>query len=137
MKRYHVALVFLVGIAVGIILWNIIGLSLEQPVYAQAVGESDGESAGGLIAITGLISTSISGLWIVDTREGDHTPSLCFYIPDGTRGVKLIGARRIKYDFGLVQYNDRTDNDLKPNLVKKKIEELEKKAKEEEDKKNK
>lgn len=119
-----VAILF-VGIAVGIIGWNIMTLAAPSPVY----GDATSGSAGGLIAVTGLCTNNASGLWVLDARDTDKTPSLCLYLPmDSGRGFKLAAARRIKYDFQLPTYNDKSDSALSPAKMARTLKDLEEKA---------
>lgn len=136
MKRTYALGIFILGVAAGIIGWNIIGLATPEPAYAQDwQGENSGSSAGGLIAVTGLCSNNYSGLWIINTENSDTSPSLCLYIPESNgKTIKLAAARRIKWDFKLPQFNDRSERNMTPYRMEKELKELEKKAKEEAEK---
>lgn len=117
-------MMFVLGIAIGIIAWNVFVLVAPAPVYADATsGGSDG-----IIAVSGLVTNGISGLWVLDARDSKSSPSLCLYIPESNgRTFRLASARRIKYDLQLVSYNDSTDKKMSPSVLKTQIEELNKK----------
>lgn len=117
-------IIFLAGVIIGILACNIISLSTPSTVYGETAGQ-----AGSFIAVTGLCANNYSGLWVLDTQDSKSSPSLCLYIPEnGGRGFKLAGARRIKWDLKLIQYNDKTEGkDFTPSLMEKKIKELEEK----------
>ena len=122
-KKYSLVMIFLIGLIIGILVCNIINLT-STPVYADA---SAGTSSG-IIAVTGLLSNSYSGLWVLDARESRTSPSLCLYAPYGSRGLRLIGARRIKWDLQLIRYNDKTQGrNLNPSRMQAIIEEINKK----------
>ena len=122
LKKNSLFLGFLIGIVVGVLAMNIIYLN-SPLAYADA---TSGESAG-IIAVTGLCANGISGLWVLDARDTKSSPSLCLYIPEsgGRSGFSLTGARRIKYDLKLLQYQDKTrGNDFAPSVMAKKVEEM-------------
>ena len=67
-----------------------------------------------MIAVTGMDVTGASVLYLVDT-EKEHL--VCYQASGGagsTRGVKLVGARKIGLDLRLDGFNDKTENDGKP-----------------------
>jgi len=119
--------VFILGIVVGILGTTIFTLAYS-PVYAES---TSGESSG-LIAVTGLCAQGISGLWVIDARDAKSSPSLCLYMPDGAgqRGFKLTGARRIKYDLQLLEYNDQSARDMRAGDLQRTVEERNRKAEE-------
>ena len=120
-NKTQIMIIFVLGIAVGIIAWNIVALAIPNPVYADATSGS----SGGLIAVTGLCSNNYSGLWVLDTKESAMSPSLCLYVPEsGGNKIKLAGARRIKYDLQLLGYNDSTDRKYSPSALKAAIDEM-------------
>jgi hypothetical protein len=118
-------MMFILGIAVGIIAWNIVMLALPAQAYADATsGTSDG-----IIAVSGLVTNGISGLWVLDARDTKSSPSLCLYVPESSgRTFKLASVRRIKYDLQLVSYNDTTDKKMSPSSLKDQIEKLNQEA---------
>lgn len=140
LRRTYVWGIFILGIGIGILAWNIATLTLPTSAYAQERGEELGVSSGGLIAVTGLCSNSYSGLWLIDTKSSDNdkSPSLCLYIPEnGGKSFKLAAARRIKWDFQLPQYNDTTDRRMSPSKMKEEIARIEKEEKEKKEKEEK
>lgn len=125
MNKSTIIIAFLAGILVGILAWNIVNINVT-PVYADGMSTTNG-----YIAVTGMINNNTDGLWVLDTRETEKTPSLCIYVPDGSgRGLKLAGARRIKYDNQLTEMNDKTETDYTVSKLGAKIKELEKQAEE-------
>ena len=136
MNKSHLIIVFLLGVIVGLLSWNILELAQPQYAWGDATGGGTGGTTNGFIAVTGAVTNSFSGLWVLDCRDTEHTPSLCLYLPNNSgRKVMLAAARRIKYDFKLVCYNDDTskrNRNLHPARMREKIEEM---NKEEEEKK--
>lgn len=125
MNKSTIIIAFLAGILVGILAWNIVNINVT-PVYADGMSTTNG-----YIAVTGMINNNTDGLWVLDTRETEKTPSLCIYVPDGSgRGFRLAGARRIKYDNQLTEMNDKTETDYTVSKLGAKIKELEKQAEE-------
>lgn len=125
MNKSTIIIAFLAGILVGILAWNIVNINVT-PVYADGMSTTNG-----YIAVTGMINNNTDGLWVLDTRETEKTPSLCIYVPDGSgRGLKLAGARRIKYDNQLTEMHDNTEKDYTVSKLGTKIKELEKQAEE-------
>jgi len=125
LKLHHLLFVFVIGLAIGVLICSVFTIS-QVPIYADA---TSGE-ASGLIAATGLCANGISGLWVLDARDTKTSPSLCLYLPEsgGRTGFRLTGARRIKYDLQLLQYQDRTPGaDMTPSVLQRKIEEINKK----------
>ncbi len=127
LKKNSLILGFLVGLVVGVFAMNIIYLN-SSVAYADA---TSGDSAG-IIAVTGLCASGISGLWVLDARDTKTSPSLCLYVPEngGKSGFTLGGARRIKYDLKLLRHNDQTtnrDKSFHPSLMEKVVEEMNKK----------
>jgi hypothetical protein len=129
-KRSDALWIFVLGLGVGIVLWNIFGLLTPSPAYAQVQGEINGMSSGGLIAVTGLCAQSYSGLWVIDARESGESPSVCLYLPEnsGRNGIRFAGARRIKWDMKLVQYKDRTERDMSPGTIRQKWDDMNKQS---------
>jgi len=130
MNKSTIIIAFLAGILVGILAWNIVNINVT-PVYA------DGQSTtNGYIAVTGMINNNTDGLWVLDTRDTDKTPSLCIYVPNSSgRGLKLAGVRRIKYDNQVTDMHDETEKDYTVGKLKTTLKELEeKKLREEEEK---
>ena len=127
MNKIYILIAFLMGILIGIFAWNII--SFNTPV-AYANGASASGSANGYIAVTGLIDGQRSGLWIIDTKETDRTPSVCLYIPGTSgRGLSFAGARRIKYDNQVIEHTDTSATKYKYSKLRAEIKELEEKEK--------
>lgn len=125
MNKSTIIIAFLAGILVGILAWNIVTINVT-PVYA------DGQSTtNGYIAVTGMVSNNTDGLWVLDTRDSNRTPSLCLYIPEGGgRTLKLAGVRCIKYDHQLLEQNDNSEKKLQLKEVKNTIQEADKKLEE-------
>ncbi len=126
-KSTYLVMALIVGIFIGILTTTLITLA-NNSAYADATG---GESSG-IIAVTGLCANGLSGLWVLDARDTKYSPSLCLYMPDngGRSGFKLTGARRIKYDLALLQYQDNSPKDYSPTTLQRDIEALNKKAEE-------
>jgi hypothetical protein len=130
-ERLGTVAILVLGIAIGIIGWNILTLAVPTPLYAEATGGD----AQGLIAVTGLCTNSYSGLWVIDARDTDSSPSLCLYIPvNNGANFKLAAARKIKFDLQMVSYNDRTDDKYTPGKLKAIVEQQKKKEQEEAEK---
>ena len=122
MKNY--LFVFFIGLIIGILACNIVYLS--TPVYANEGAPAENS---GIIAVTGLCATGQAGLWVIDAKDTKTSPSVCLYVPEnGGRGFKFAGARRIKHDLMVVQYEDRSAKNMSPSKVKKNVEEAEKKG---------
>lgn len=123
MNKSTIIIAFLAGILVGILAWNIVNINVT-PVYA------DGQSTtNGFIAVTGMMNNNTDCLWVLDTRETEKSPSLCMYVPNGSgRGLKLAGARRIKYDSQVLDMHDETEKDYSVGKLKTKLKELEEEA---------
>jgi hypothetical protein len=83
--------------------------------------------AGAFIMTPGTMPNGNACLWVIDTRNSDQTPSLALYVGDSGK-LKLQAARRIKYDFSLLQYNDGTDDKYSPSELKRQVDELNKPA---------
>ena len=121
-NKNYAMLFFIGGLIIGILACNIIFLG-NSPVCADTSGQ-----ANNIIAVTGLLSNNYAGLWVIDSSDSKTSPSLCLYMPEGRNGLRLIGARRIKYDLKLLTYQDRTrGRDLHPANMKVKVEEMNKK----------
>lgn len=131
MKRNNTVIIFVLGLAIGVLACNIIALTNTPPLYAGTTGK-----AGSILAVTGAYTQGREGLWVIQTADSDTSPSLCFYVADnGGRAIKLAAARRIKWDLQLVTFKDATRNrrkgDMAPGFLKRKIKEMnEKKDKE-------
>ena len=123
MNKSTIIIAFLAGILVGILAWNIVNINVT-PVYA------DGQSTtNGYIAVTGMMNNNTDCLWVLDTRDTEKSPSLCMYVPNSSgRGLKLAGARRIKYDSQVLEMHDETEKDYKISTLKTKLKELEEEA---------
>lgn len=71
------------------------------------------DSNGRMIAVTGVDVTGSSVLYVIDTVD----PHLAIYQANGgsgsSRGVKLVGARRIDLDLRLDGYNDKSKDKYK------------------------
>lgn len=125
MKKLQWVAVFVCGISVGLIFANVLTLSQPAPVYANG---SSGVG-NGIVAVTGLVSNNYSGLWVVDTNESPTSPSVALYIPrPGGKGMMLSGARRIKWDLQLYQYEDRTNKKYRPAVLRRTLDEINEKA---------
>ena len=61
-------------------------------------------SAPNMLAVTGRVGSDYSVLYVIETEK----KQLAVYSARGGRGIRFIGARRIKYDFELIGYNDAT-----------------------------
>ena len=108
--------------------------------WATAQGnEPRGGSANGIIALTGLVTNNVEGLWVVQTNAGakeDGTPGakLLLYLPNGVQGgVKLAGARDISYDLhpDFLTFQDSSPAEYQYAKMKEKIQEIVKKKMEE------
>ena len=123
-KKSYPILIFIFGIAVGIVVANFLSLATPN-AYANATAGN----TGNLIAVTGLCSNSYSGLWVVDSTDSDKSPSVCLYVPvSGGRGFKLAAARRIKWDLKLLEYNDKSKRKMRASYLSQRWKEMNKKA---------
>jgi len=128
MTKFHqIFIVFAIGIIVGVLATTFITLG-----YNTAFADATSGSASHIIAVTGLCANGISGLWVLDASDTNTSPTLCLYMPEGSgrNGIKLTGARRIKYDFKLIEYKDNSERDYKVLTLKKDVEEMNRKAEE-------
>ena len=84
----------------------------QAPIAAPA--GVTGDSNGRMIAVTGVDVTGQSVLYLVDTID----KQLAVYQASGgsgnTRGVQLIGARKIDLDLKLNGFNDKTQDGARP-----------------------
>jgi hypothetical protein len=82
------------------------------------------DSNGHMIAVTGMDVTGASVLYLVDTDK-EH---LCVYQASGgagsTRGVRLVGARKIGLDLRLDGFNDKTTDSKGKLLPYKSLEKM-------------
>lgn len=120
MKTTQITILIL-GIAIGIIVGNIFSLSVSP---AQA---DSGASQGDMIAVTGACTNNLDGLWVIKTSEGDRSPSVCLYLPEGGasgRGFRLVGARLIKWDLKLSDWKPKGSEHIEPDKIKQEWEKM-------------
>ncbi len=108
-SKHQNIIIFALGVMVGLLSWSIVSLAQPQNAMADATGGGVGGSSDGIIAVTGAVTNSFSGLWVLDARDTATSPSLALYVPGSSgRSIQLAAARRIKYDLQLVALNDRS-----------------------------
>jgi hypothetical protein len=78
-------------------------LAIQTWTGTRAVAET-AMSATNMVAVTGRVGSDYSVLYVIDTDKRQ----LAVYSAFGGRRIRFIGARRIKYDFELIEYNDAT-----------------------------
>ncbi|MHC5081162.1 MAG: hypothetical protein ACYTHN_19310 [Planctomycetota bacterium] len=79
-----------------------------------AIAET-GMNAPNMVAVTGRVGSDYSVCYVIDTDK----KQLAVYSAFGGRRIRFVGARRIKYDFELVAYNDATSARYSvPNMKK-------------------
>ncbi|MHC5020189.1 MAG: hypothetical protein ACYTGX_08800 [Planctomycetota bacterium] len=96
-------------------------LASRQPGLA-AHAETSGQSPN-MIAVTGLIGSGVSVLYVIDTEK----KQLAVYNAIGGKELRFVAARRIRYDMELREFNDKS-----PRLVR--VKELERRWKAENEK---
>ncbi len=72
-------------------------------------------SAHNMVAVTGRVGSDNSVLYVIDTDK----KQLAVYSAFGGRRLRFIGARRIKYDFELIRYNDASAPNMSVNRLAK------------------
>jgi hypothetical protein len=83
------------------------------PMVSMAAGGT-ADSNNRMIAVTGVDVTGQSVLYLVDTAAGQLAVYQANGGSSGTRGVQLVGARRIDLDLQLEGFNDRTEDNGRP-----------------------
>lgn len=79
-----------------------------------------GDADRGLIAVTGLLGSGESALYVIDTK----TRNLAAYRMRGGKTLEFLGAREIRYDLKIASWNDGTDPQMAPGLLRRSWEEL-------------
>jgi hypothetical protein len=102
-----VGLMALVAFLVGALVSGVASLP-------EARAETGGHSPN-MIAVTGLIGSGVSVLYVIDTEK----KQLAVYNAMGGKEIRFVAARRIKYDLELKQFNDASPRAVSPDLLKK------------------
>lgn len=68
-----------------------------------------------MIAVTGLIGSGVSVLYVIDTEK----KQLAVYNAAGGKEIRFVAARRIKYDLELKTWKDASDPRLHPDNLRK------------------
>ena len=80
-------------------------------------------SATNMLAVTGRVATDTSVLYVIDTDK----KQMAVYSAFGGHRVRFVGARKIKYDFELIEFNDETPQDFRVNALARKFRDAQKK----------
>ncbi len=108
---------------------SVLGVLLFQTVSHQGSAYAETAMASpNMLAVTGRVGSGTSVLYVIDTAK----KSLAVYSAQGANRVRFVGARRIKYDFELVSFNDTTPTEY--SVIKMGQKYRESQAKEEDDK---
>lgn len=86
----------------------------ELRTTVPVAGGGTADSNGSMIAVTGMDITGQSVLYLIDTEQKQLAIYQANGGSSGTRGVQLVGARRIDLDLQLEGFNDRTESDGRP-----------------------
>jgi hypothetical protein len=79
-----------------------------------ARAETSGSSPN-MIAVTGLIGSGVSVLYVIDTEK----KQLAVYNAAGGKEIRFVAARRIKYDLELKQWKDGSDPRVTVDILRK------------------
>lgn len=80
----------------------VLGVLAFQAWTGSEVVAETAMNAPNMLAVTGRVGADYSVLYVIDTDK----KQLAVYSAWGGRRIRFIGARRILYDFELVNYND-------------------------------
>jgi hypothetical protein len=97
-RIFGVAVVGLTGLIA------VLGVLVIQTWSGTQAAAETAMSAPNMVAVTGRVGSDYSVLYVIDTDK----KQLAVYSAFGGRRIRFIGARRIKYDFELIGYNDAT-----------------------------
>jgi len=114
-----------------LIILGVVVLRGASPAAFAAVATTDpnpSPQAGTFIMTPGTMSNGNACLWVIDMHNSDETPSLAFYVAEAGK-IRLQAARRIKYDFSLMTYNDSSADHYSPAEIKRSLDELSQTAK--------
>jgi len=67
-----------------------------------------------MIAVTGLIGSGVSVLYVIDTEK----KQLAVYNAAGGKDIRFVAARRIKYDLELKSWKDSSGSALHPDNLR-------------------
>ena len=85
----------------------LLGALVSNRGSLDARAETSGQ-APNMIAVTGLIGSGVSVLYVIDTEK----KQLAVYNAIGGKEIRFVAARRIRYDLELREFNDKS-----PRLV--------------------
>jgi hypothetical protein len=72
---------------------------------SEALGQvSSGNANQRMVAVTGLVGSGVSVLWVIDTESGQ----LAVYRSSGGKSIELVGARKIEWDFRIEEFHDES-----------------------------
>jgi hypothetical protein len=115
-----------VGLVALVAILSVLVFQAWSGSHAQA---ETAMNAPNMLAVTGRVATDTSVLYVIDTDK----KQMAVYSAFGGRRVRFVGARKIKYDFELVEFNDETPQAFRVNALATKFREAQKK---DEDKKD-
>ena len=108
-RIFGVAVVGLIGLIV------VLTVLVAQTWTGRTAVAETAMSAPNMLAVTGRVGADHSVLYVIETEKRQ----LAVYTARGGRGIRFIGARRIKYDFELIGYNDATVSKYSVKNLKK------------------
>ena len=92
----------------------LIGTLVSSSTLEFARAQTGGHTPN-MIAVTGLIGSGVSVLYVIDTEK----KQLAVYNAMGGKELRFVAARRIKYDLGLKGWNDRSDGRVTVDKLKR------------------
>ncbi|MHC4598894.1 MAG: hypothetical protein ACYS47_07810 [Planctomycetota bacterium] len=98
------ARIFGVAVVGLVALIAVLTVLVAQTLMGQQAVAETAMNAPNMLAVTGRVGADHSVLYVIETEKRQ----LAVYTARGGRGIRFIGARRIKYDFELIGYNDAT-----------------------------
>jgi hypothetical protein len=108
-KVYPVLVCALIGVI------SVLGVLCFQAFSDRGALHADtAMSAPNMLAVTGSVGSNTAVLYVVDTEK----KSLAVYRAIGAKGVRFVGARRIKYDFELISFNDASPKGYRVSELK-------------------
>ena len=102
------------GQSVALVLLGVAVVALLARDNATASGRDGADSNSQMIAVTGEFGNGTSVLYVIDTAE----KQLAVYKTLSGNKVEFVAARDIEFDLKMKSYNDRTDPDLDPQIMK-------------------
>ena len=108
-RIFGVAVVVLVGLIA------VLTVLVAQTWSGRTAVAETAMNAPNMLAVTGRVGADHSVLYVIETDKRQ----LAVYTARGGRGIRFIGARRIKYDFELIGYNDATVSKYSVKNLKK------------------